>query len=284
VLDLETFKLRASGVYPKSTLERKLVALSLYDRFLEERGLQPGIESLGLWLDELRKRGLSPNTIGAYGRDVLSYFDLMMIEVDEKKARMLKRMLPPVRVGKVDVLTKDEVAKLIESTSNLRNKLIYLLCYSYGRRLGEVLALTKKDVNLEKGTITFPILKRKSKETATYELEPMIRDLLAEYVRIVKGDKLFPITRRAVEIAFKKDCERAGIRPRGRRLRVHILRHSRVTHLIEDGVPIEVVSKVLARHTNIATTFQFYTAPTPEMASKIPKATEILFGGGRGGG
>jgi integrase len=280
VLDLETFELRASGVYPKSTLERKLVALSLYDRFLEERGLQPGVESLSLWLDELRRRGLSPSTIRAYGSDVLSYFDFMMIEVDEKKVRMLKRTLPPVRIGKVDVLTKEEVAKLIESAGSLRNKLIYLLCYSYARRLGEVLALTKRDVNLERGTITFPILKRRSEETATYELEPMIRDLLAEYVKAVKGDKLFPITKRAVEIAFKKDCERAGIKPKGRRLRVHLLRHARVTHLIEDGVPIEVVSKVLARHTSVATTFQFYTAPTPEMTGKIPKATEVLFGGG----
>jgi integrase len=284
VLDLETFKLRASGVYPRPTLERKLVALSLYDRFLEERGLQPGVESLSLWLDELRRRGLSPNTVGAYGRDVLTYFDFMMIDVDERKVKMLKRTLPPVRVGKVEVLTKDEVAKLIERAGSLRNKLIYLLCYSYARRLGEVLALTKEDVDLERGTITFPILKRKSRETATYELEPMIRELMREYVKSVEGSRLFPVTKRAVEMAFKRDCGRAGIKPKGRRLRVHLLRHARVTHLIEDGVPIEVVSKVLARHTNIATTFQFYTAPTSEMASRIPRATEALLGGARAEG
>jgi integrase len=276
VLDLETFKLRASGIYPQSSINRKVVSLTQYDKFLSERKLKPGLESLRIWLDELKKNGLSSNTIGAYARDVLTYFDFMMISLDERMLRMFKKTLPPIRVEKPDYLTEDEVARLINGTQSMRHRLIYLLCYSYARRLGEVLALTKKDVDLEKGTITFPILKKKFRETATYELEPLIKSLLAEYVKTVKGEKLFDITHRAVDIAFKKDCERAGIKPEGRRLRPHLLRHSRITHLKDRGVPIETISTVLARHSYVSTTVAFYMGITEKMISSIPKAEEIL--------
>jgi hypothetical protein len=55
-----------------------------------------------------------------------------------------------------------------------------------------------------------------------------------------------------------------------------ISHNSRVTHLIERGVPIEVVSKVLAHHSSISTTASFYMAATEKMAEAIPKAEEIF--------
>jgi integrase len=135
---------------------------------------------------------------------------------------------------------------------------------------------------LERNTITFPILKKKSGEYATYPLEEMIRDLIVKYVETwgVEGDRLFDITPRAVEIGFKKDCERAGIEPNGRRLRFHLLRHSRVTMLRERGVPLDVISKFLVRHSSISTTASFYVGVTDEMKSAIPKAQDLFKAGG----
>jgi len=280
-LDLETFKLRASGVYSRPTLERKLVALRQYGAFLSERGLEPGLESLRAWLDELGRRGASPRTVGAYGRDVLTYFDFMLLELDEGRRRLLRRTLPPVYVGRPEFLTEEEVARLVEAASSPTYRLIYILMYAYARRLGEVLALRRGDVDLEAGTITFPILKKKVKEVATFELEPTIRALLAEHMRRARGERLFDVTERAVEVAFKRDCGAAGIEPRGRRLRPHLLRHSRVTHLVDAGVPVETVSKVLARHANVSTTAGFYLGVTERMRASIPPAGEVLRIGGR---
>jgi integrase/recombinase XerD len=276
MLDVETFKLRASSVYREKTLRRKISSINQYGRFIAEKRLKPGLESLSIWLDELRRKGKSPNTISAYGRDVLTYFEFMMMDLDEKKLKILKKTLPPIRFEKPEYLTEDEVSKLINSTGNIRRKLIYLLCYTYARRLGEVLALTRKDIDLKKGTITFPILKKRTRETATYELEETVKNLLSEYLKKVKGEKIFNVTDRAVEIGFKMDCRRAGIKPNGRRLRVHILRHSRVTNLRDRGVPIDLISTVLARHSNISTTVSFYMGITEKMKSSIPKAEETL--------
>ncbi len=225
MLDLETFKLRAKDLYPKTSLQRKEVVLRQYDSFLENNGLQPGLESLNLWLDDLLKRGLSRSTLNVYTYDVLSYFELMMFDLDEKKLKLLKKRLPPQNVGEVDFLTDEEVAKLITNTPSPINKLIYSFCFAYARRLGEVLALTWKDIDLENNKVTFTILKKKREEKATYELESWIKEMIIKYKDVLGKEKLFERTERAVEIAFKKDCERAGIQPQGRKLRPHILRH-----------------------------------------------------------
>jgi len=225
MLDLETFRLRAESIFPKTSLDRKMIVLRQYESFLRRSGLQPNLESLNLWLDELLKRGLSSSTLSVYTYDVLSYFELMMHDIDERKLKLLKKRLPPRNVGEVDFLTDDEVARLIASTPSPIRRLIYALCYAYARRLGEVLALTKKDVDLEKDTITFTIMKKRREEKATYELEPWIKEMLLKYESILGKNRLFEITARAVEIGFKKDCSRAGIEARGRNLRPHILRH-----------------------------------------------------------
>ncbi|MEM1690481.1 MAG: site-specific integrase [Thermofilaceae archaeon] len=276
MLDLETFRLRARGVYPESSIRRKEIVLRKYGEFLEERGLQPGIESLNLWLDELVRRGYSASTVRAYAYDVVSYFELMMVDVDERRLRLLKRRLPPVGARRVDYLTDEEVARLIRSTPSPVRRLIYSIMYAYAKRLGEVLSLTWGDVDLERGTITFRILKKRREERVTYELEPWIKDMLLRYRELLGKDRLFEISTRAVEIAFKKDCRRAGIEPNGRNLRPHILRHSRVTSLREKGVPIDVISKYLARHSRFDTTVQYYRAVTEEEKISIPSAGTIL--------
>jgi len=280
VLDLETFASRAQRVYKPSSLRRKLKVLALYDEFLKRNKLSVGVESLAKWMDELGKR-VSPSTLGAYARDVLSYFQIMLMDLDERKLKSLKMMIPSIAASlkPAERLTVEEVRRLIEN-SRYPHRLIYSLCYAYGRRLSEVLNAT---VDLKGNTITFPILKRKAGEMATFNLEPWIRSMIEEYLKMGFGtpNKLFDLTDRAVEIAFKRDCERVGIKPNGRKLRVHLLRHSIITHLIERGVPIEIVSKYLARHRDVRTTFQFYVSATEEMSKQLPKIQELLWGEGK---
>jgi len=281
MLDLKTFRLRTEHICPKTSLERKLIVLRQYESFLKKNGLQPNLESLNLWLDDLLKRRLSNSTLNVYAYDVLSYFEIMMFHLDEKKLKLLKKRLPPSRdTREVDFLADDEVARLVTNTPSPIRRLIYALCYAYARRLGEVLALTRKDMDLEKGTITFTILKKKREEKATYELEPWIKEMLLRYDNILGEKKLFERTERAVEIAFKRDCKRAGIESWGRDLRPHILRHSRITSLRNKGVPLDLVSKFVARHSRFDTTVQFYRGITEEEKVSIPKAEEIFKGAG----
>lgn len=275
MLDIETYKLRASASYSPRTLEKRLIILRKYDEFLKERGLEIGPESLMLWLDELQKNGYSNATLSAYAHAVLSYFDLMLIKVDERSLKAIKRRLPQVSNENVEYLTDDEVARLIQVAPPHR-KVLYAITYAYARRLGEVLLLRWNDIDMKNDTITFTILKKKSNERATYKLERWIKDMLQRYKSFLGSDKLFTITERAVERAFKRDCERAGIPAKNRRLRPHLLRHSRATSLRARGVPIDVVSKYLLKHSHVETTVRFYRAVTEKEVHEIPEAGDIL--------
>ncbi|MEM1928327.1 MAG: tyrosine-type recombinase/integrase [Acidilobaceae archaeon] len=275
-LDIETYALRARGVYSENTLKRRLKTLRQYARFLEERGLELGLESLALWLDELRRRGLNPNSIRVYAQDVMSYLDVMMVGVDERGLERLRRTLPPLRLRPVDYLTDEEVARLIKATPSPVRRLIYALMYAYARRLSEVLFLTWKDVDLERKTVTFTILKKRVPERATFPLEPWIERMIIESREHLGRVRLFEVTERAVERAFKRDCMLAGIRSSGRWLRVHILRHSRITSLRDKGIPLDIISKHLARHSRYDTTVQFYLGVSSESIAKIPPASEVL--------
>ena len=272
VLDIEVFVRRAERVYSRATLERKVKVLRMYDEFLERSGLEPGPESLATWLDSL---DVKPQSLAVYARDVLSYFNIMMLDVDERKVRQVKSMIPPITFRQPEILTVDEVRRLIEVSSH-PHKVAFALAYTYARRLSEVLVC---EVDLDENTVTFPIVKRRAGERVTFNLEDWIRDLVLECIGVGKCGRrrLFNITGRAVEIAFKKALKRAGIKSNGRRLRFHNLRHSRLTHLVEMGVPLEVVSKTLAYHANISTTYQFYVAPTKVMQSKVIPAGDILW-------
>jgi integrase len=272
VLDIETFVRRAERIYSKATIERKVKVLRMYDEFLERSGLEPGPESLAAWLDTLK---VKPQSLAVYARDVLSYFNIMMLDVDERKVRQVKSMIPPITFRQPEILSVDEVRRLIE-VSNYPHKVAFALAYAYARRLSEVLAC---EVDLKENTVTFPIAKRRAGERVTFKLEDWIRDLILECVNLGRCGRrrLFRITGRAVEIAFKKALKRAGIKANGRRLRFHNLRHSRISHLVEMGVPLEVIAKTLAYHANISTTYQFYVAPTKLMQSKVVPAGDILW-------
>jgi integrase len=276
MLDLEGFRLRASRVYSEATLRRKLSVLRAYGEFLEATGMELGPESLAKWMDELSKtKRLSPQSVAVYARDVLSYFDLMLLDVDERKVRAVRRTIPPVSLRPAESLTADEVRRLLE-VAEPPYRLLFALMFAYARRLTEAL---RARIDLASNTVSFPLLKKRGEEWATFPLEGWVRRLAEEHAKYYPLERPFPVTPRAAELAFKRFCRLAKIAPRDRRLRPHMLRHSRLTLSVERGVPLEVVSKVLARHANVRTTYQFYLASTKGMAERVPSAEEILFGG-----
>ncbi len=275
-LDLDTYVLRIRDRYPITSIYRRLSVLRKYEEFLISNGLDVGVESLNLWLDELVRSGIKSSSVRVYAYDVLNYFYVMMLDVDDRKVKLTKMRLPPSKVSKAQYLTVDEVRRLIFGSRSPIRSLIYSIAYAYGRRVGEVLALTFNDLDLENDKITFTILKKKRPERVTYDLEGWIKNMIISYKDLLGRDRLFNITRQAVYHGFICDCEWLGIKPNGRKLTVNMLRHSRFTHLRDMGIPLDVISKYLARHSSYDITVQYYLGITKEYISKIPKAGDIL--------
>ena len=89
---------------------------------------------------------------------------------------------------------------------------------------------------------------------------------VAEYIRQKETEpkaRIFPISYPAARIVVKKAGELVGIR-----LRPHDLRRHAATYASRAGTPIEIVSKVILRHANLATTQRYLGKVTDVEAMK----------------
>jgi integrase len=289
VLDIEGFMLRTKGVF--KTVDKMASILRTVDRIMEERGLRELTpENINIVLDELVKRGYNNGTVRRYYYCIKTYMEIMMGGYDVWKMKMVGRRVPVYYGREPDNLSVDEVRRLIERTPKRGRRIAYALMYTYARRPMEVLGLRWGDIDLSRGLVTFPILKKARIEHATFGLEDWILEELRRYKEEVgvgrsRSDmRVFGFTYEALNKGFKSDCRRAGIIAGGRRLSPHILRRSRITHLRMLGVPLEIVGRFLARHSDPAITIKHYRAVTEEEAKLIPSAYETLWGlkgGGR---
>lgn len=78
-----------------------------------------------------------------------------------------------------------------------------------------------------------------------------------------------PIDHRTVAAALKRCVKLAGL---DKRVTVHTLRHSFATHLLEAGVPLQIIQKLLG-HKSIKTT-TIYTHVTDGMMMKLKSPLE----------
>lgn len=144
-------------------------------------------------------------------------------------------------------LTVEEVKRLLDSTTNLRDLLILQLLYRCGRRVSEVLLLKKEDILWDDKKIIFNILKRKRPVKELKPVDDSTMKLLDLYIngnvslrgirKKMSGNVLFPITRQYVFKMMRKVGKRAGITRVGDKgLHPHHLRHSFAVHQVRNNI------------------------------------------------
>lgn len=179
-------------------------------------------------------------------------------------------------------LTREQVEKLINAAENLRDKLILLLMYRCGRRVSEVLLLTKDDILWEDKKIIFTILKRKRPVKELKPVDDYTMKLLDLYVnhniemkgiRKKPGERLFPVSRQYVFKMVRKLGEKVGItRVGSKKLHPHHLRHSFAVHAVRTEVKTAEDLRKLQMymgHANISTTSYYLQFSPDELRSLI---------------
>jgi len=150
------------------------------------------------------------------------------------------------------ILEKDIVDEIIFRTENPRNRLMLELMGRGGMRVGEVLKLTPNDVEDRKIFIRDP---KSGKEMELVFIPQKVVDRLKEYIRdkgIGPDERIFPITYSAARMAVIKAGKLVGIK-----LRPHDLRRHAATFASRAGTPLEIVSKIILRHSNLSTTQRY---------------------------
>lgn len=167
------------------------------------------------------------------------------------------------------VLSKNEVIRVIENTNNLKHKAIVSVIYSAGLRIGELLALKKTDIDSERMLIH--VRDGKGKKDRYTILSKKVLELLREYYKkykpneyLFEGQKGGKYSSESASQLFKRAAKKANI---GKHVTLHTLRHSFATHLLEQGIGIAHIQKLLG-HSNISTTL-IYTHIAKEAIQKI---------------
>jgi len=153
-------------------------------------------------------------------------------------------------------LRQEEVRRFLGAITGVRDRLIFLLVYLYGLRVGEVSLLRRCDVDLERSRIV--VRRLKNGNWSERPLFSSARNLLRRYLAetpVEDDSPLFrgrrgPLRKRQVQSLFSRYRDAAGL---SRRKTCHALRHSIATHLLDAGCSLEFVQDHLG-HRSIRST------------------------------
>jgi integrase/recombinase XerD len=163
------------------------------------------------------------------------------------------------------VLSKKEIMQMIESTENLKHKLVIQFLYSAGLRLNELINLKRQDIDIQRNIIDVRQGKGK-KDRITLLSDKLKIDLLKYYSSYpITSDYVFQgrdgkYTKKTVQ----NIVENAG-KIIKKNVTPHMLRHSFATHLLEQGIDIRHIQKLLG-HSNLETTQIYAHVSNKELA------------------
>jgi len=165
---------------------------------------------------------------------------------------ILRKIFKDLKPVPWKIVEKETVDEIIFRTRNQRNRLILELMARGGMRVGEVLNLTPSDIDGGRIVIQSP---KSGRQTEAAFIPLKLAHRLEEFIRehkIEPNERIFSISYPAARMVVKKAGEIVGIH-----LRPHDLRRHAATYASRSGMPIEIVSKIVLRHSNLATTQRY---------------------------
>lgn len=178
------------------------------------------------------------------------------------------------KADEMNIWTQSQYEQFSSAIRKSSVKLAFDILFYTGIRSGELLALTPADILPSKRIdITKNYAKVKGEELFLEPKTPKakrcisIPDFLYDDIRayisklygIGKGDRLFYFTKSALDKEIKRVAGKAGLPP----IRVHDLRHSHASMLIEMGfAPLEIADRL--GHESVKTTLDTYSHLYPD--------------------
>lgn len=179
----------------------------------------------------------------------------------------------------MQIWTLDQYEQFISYADKSGAKVAFDILFWTGIREGELLALTPADfhndlkLNIDKNFVVLNgeyIIKEPKNESSIRQvpIPQFLYDEVQEYMSKLYGlqphDRLFMFTKSFLLYEIKRLANMAGLEP----IRVHDLRHSHVSLLIEMGFNILMISERLG-HKNVQTTWKTYAHLYPDKGKQI---------------
>lgn len=252
-----------------STINRKLSALAAFYAHQVRHGVDVG-ELLTTWQLPGRRGGWKPF--------------LHHVSKGRPQPRRAIALRAPGKLPRV--LTVAEAQAILDACGRLRDRFLLALLWDSGLRVGEALGLRHEDIAAAERSVTIVarvndnLARSKSRQQRTVPVSAQIIRLYADYLHGEYGgldsDYVFvnlwagPVGQ-ALSYPAVYDLVRRLRRRTGLDFDPHWFRHSAATRMLRDGVPVEVVSKILG-HSSVTTTIAVYGHLTAEDARRALEA------------
>ncbi len=174
------------------------------------------------------------------------------------------------------VLNEDEIRRLLKNTFNIKHKCVFMLAYSSGLRISEVVNLKLEDLDRERMQI-FIRNSKGSKDHYTILSQQFLKlfdNYYEEYrtkVYLFEGATGGKYSSSSIQNTIKAAAKRAGIK---KRTTMHTLRHSFATHCLENGIDLRYIQSMLG-HSSSKTT-EIYTHITTRGLDQIKSPMDSL--------
>jgi len=209
----------------------------------------------------IKEKGLKEATVNTYNASLRFLFDVTLNRsLNCKQIPRMKqsRSLP-------EILTHDELQRIFENASSLRDKTMFMTMYGSGLRISELCNLKVSNID-SKSMRLFVDCSKGGRDRYTI-LSQANLEQLREYYKAYRPnhpDNWLFISRQknqvsisAVQRAFRSAVNRSNI---NKSVTVHTLRASFATHMLESGADIYLIKQLLG-HTHIQST-TFYLCVT----------------------
>lgn len=228
-------------------------------RFAEHFKISPdklGPQHIREYQAYLLNQGASHDTLNNLGSALRFFYKITL-----RRPLMIDHIPLPKRSRKLPtVLSRKEVARLLEALPNLKHRAMLNVLYGCGLRVSELVNLQIPDIDSER---MFVIVRQgKGKKDRMVPLSARLLEVLREYWRAYQPKPwLFPglpasrpITNRSVLRVCRNAAEKAGIEHKN--VTPHTFRHSFATHLLESGTNVRAIQLLLG-HSSLGTTAHY---------------------------
>jgi len=212
----------------------------------------------GYILNLIRNSGISPIVQNQKINAIKFYYEKVLGR--EKQYYTVER--PRKELKLPDILSKQEIASMINNTNNLKHKCLLVMLYSCGLRRSELIHL--RLVDIDSSRMLVKIRGAKGNKDRYVQLASCTLIILREYYKeyrpsewLFEGMKGGQYSAESIVHVVKQSGKRAGIT---KNVYPHILRHSFATHHLEQGTDLRYIqvwlghssSKTTERYTHVS--------------------------------
>jgi integrase/recombinase XerD len=220
---------------------------------------------------------LEKNLSISYQNQIVNAVKLYFKTIKETAIIVEKIYRPKTQKLLPNVLSKEEIKKILNAHNNIKHKTMLSLIYSCGLRRSELINLKLTDIDSNRNIVV--IRQSKGKKDRIAPLSLKILEMLRDYFKLYKPKVwLFEgsiagtiYSEQSLQSVLKQALAKVNIK---KAVSLHWLRHSYATHLLESGTDLRYIQELLGH--NSSKTTEIYTHVSTKNIQQIKSPFDDL--------